>query len=43
MPAKMEKALKASAKRKGYREGSEHYKRYVFGTMAKLKKEKKNG
>ena len=42
-PKRLEKALKASAKRKGFREGSERYKRYVYGTMAKIKQEHKNG
>ena len=41
-PRRLEKALKASAKRKGFREGSERYNRYVYGTMKKIK-EKSNG
>ena len=41
MPKRLEKALKQSAKRKGLREGTPHYNRYVHGTMAKLKKQER--
>lgn len=37
MPRKMEAALKASAKRRGIKEGTERWKRYVFGTLSKAK------
>ena len=43
MPKRLEKALKASAKRKGFREGSDRYNRYVYGTLQKVKKEKTSG
>ena len=44
MPKRLEKALKASAKRKGFREGSDRFNRYVYGTMKKVqKKESTNG
>lgn len=39
MPKRMEEALKRSAKKHGYTEGSEEYGRYVYGTMAKKEKE----
>lgn len=41
MPKKLERALKAAAKRHGYRPGTERYNRYVYGTMKKV--EKKDG
>jgi hypothetical protein len=44
VPKRVERALQASAKRKGFKKGSERYNRYVYGTMAKLKaKEKHDG
>jgi len=41
MPYEMKKSLMARAKKKGMT--GEKKKSYVYGTMAKQKKEKKNG
>lgn len=35
MPAKMERALKRKAKKKGFKAGSKRYGAYVYGTMRK--------
>lgn len=35
MPEKMEKELKAQAKKKGIKKGSKRYGAYVYGTMRK--------
>jgi hypothetical protein len=35
MPRKMEKALKRSARKKGFRKGSKRHGAYVYGTMQK--------
>lgn len=43
MPKRLHKALEKSARRKGLKPGTEHYNRYVYGTMAKIEgKEKKD-
>ena len=41
MPKKLEEALRRSARAKGIRPGTERYNRYVYGTMASVKKERK--
>ena len=41
MPYEMKKSLMARAKKKGMK--VEQKNRYVYGTMAKQKKDKKNG
>jgi hypothetical protein len=41
MPKKLEEALKRSARARGFRPGSDRYNRYVYGTLAKVKKAKK--
>lgn len=33
MPAKLERALKRQAKRKGFKPGSPRFRRYVYGTL----------
>jgi len=33
VPKEMEKKLKAQAKKKGFKKGSDRYNRYVYGTM----------
>lgn len=38
MPAALERKLKAEAKARGYRPGSDVYNAYVYGTLAKIKK-----
>ncbi len=35
MPKKMHEALAKSAKKKGYKPGTERYNRYVYGAMVK--------
>lgn len=41
MPKKVEEALRRSAKAHGYKPGSPEFKRYVYGTLAKIKKQEK--
>lgn len=36
MPKKLELRLQREAREKGYKKGTEHYDRYVYGTMNKL-------
>lgn len=33
MPKKMEESLKKSAKKKGFKPGSDRFNRYVYGTL----------
>jgi len=35
MPKEMERKLKASAKKKGFKKGTDKYGKYVYGTMQK--------
>jgi hypothetical protein len=37
MPKRLEQILKRAAKRAGLKPGSERYKAYVYGTLARLK------
>lgn len=38
MPVAMERALRKSAKRKGFKPGSDRWNRYVYGTIERWKK-----
>lgn len=37
MPKKMEEALKRAARAKGFEPDSDRYRRYVYGTLQKIK------
>lgn len=41
MPIKAEKSLKKEARKHNFKAGSPRYNRYVFGTLAKIKKAEK--
>lgn len=41
MPEQLHRDLDKRAKAMGLKEGSDEYKRYVYGTMAKIEKQKK--
>lgn len=38
MPAEVEAALKASARRQGLKPGTKRWRAYVYGTLARIKK-----
>ena len=37
MPRKIEEALKRSARARGYEPGTDKYRRYVYGTLTRIK------
>lgn len=43
MPKRIEDALKRSAERAGIKKGSDRYNRYVYGSLQRVKRGKKNG
>lgn len=42
MPRKVEEALKRAARAHGYKPGTPGFQRYVYGTLARIKKNKES-